>query len=275
MRHKTVNIQLCMGVFNFLNKVYNYIKNQSNQYRDGYSNWESASRESSGYHQSEILEKVLDSTLKVKQGKAVFERDSVLFSEPNYQWNIVAGLLWAAAQCEGRLDVIDFGGALGSSFFQCLPIIKKLHTVKWSIVEQKKYVDVGREHVATDQLKFYYSIDECMCESTPNTILLSSVLQYVSDTESLLARINKIHASTLIVDRTPFHCGDDDKFCVQIVPDIIYRASYPMRILSEKRFLNALDQWQLVSRNVSQEGMVKTRSGFMMTFKAYLFIRKD
>ena len=66
----------------------------------------------------DILDKVLAATLKVKQGQAVFERDSVLFDEIEYSWPLLAGLMWAAASNGGKLNVLDFGGALGSSYYQ-------------------------------------------------------------------------------------------------------------------------------------------------------------
>ena len=41
-------------------------------------------RMSSGYDSQLILDKVLTSTLKVKNGEAAYERDSVLFDEIQY-----------------------------------------------------------------------------------------------------------------------------------------------------------------------------------------------
>ena len=49
-----------------------------------YASWEDAEQLSKGYDAVEIAEKVLASTLKVKNGEAVFERDSVIFDKIEY-----------------------------------------------------------------------------------------------------------------------------------------------------------------------------------------------
>lgn len=73
---------------------------------------------STGYNSDEIIKKVKESLLKVKSGEAIYERDSVLFDKINYSWPLLAGLLWIASQKADRLNLIDFGGSLGSSYFQ-------------------------------------------------------------------------------------------------------------------------------------------------------------
>ena len=45
--------------------------------------WEEASLASSGYDSSLILDKVLSASLKVKNGEAIYERDSVIFDQIN------------------------------------------------------------------------------------------------------------------------------------------------------------------------------------------------
>ena len=55
---------------------------------------------------------------KVKNGEAVYERDSVLFDEIQYSWGLLAGLEKAALEHDGKLCVLDFGGSLGSTYYQ-------------------------------------------------------------------------------------------------------------------------------------------------------------
>ena len=49
-----------------------------------YSTWDEALAASTGSDSENILQKVKDSTLKVKYGEAVFERDSVIFDKIQY-----------------------------------------------------------------------------------------------------------------------------------------------------------------------------------------------
>ena len=83
-----------------------------------YSNWAEAEKESSGYNSKNILETVKQATLKVKNGQAVYERDSVIFNEIEYSFPILSSLMWVAAQNNGELNILDFGGYLGSSYYQ-------------------------------------------------------------------------------------------------------------------------------------------------------------
>lgn len=100
-----------------------------------YSTWEAAQKDSTGYDAPEILQKVRSSLLKVKKGEAVYERDSVIFEEIQYSWPLLAGLMYAAAKSGGVLKVLDFGGSLGSSYFQNKKFLDGLKDVVWCIVE--------------------------------------------------------------------------------------------------------------------------------------------
>ena len=83
-----------------------------------YATWEKARKESGGYDSDRILNKVRSSLLMVKNKEAVYERDSVLFDKVQYSWPLLACLLWIASQKGNRLNLVDFGGSLGSSYYQ-------------------------------------------------------------------------------------------------------------------------------------------------------------
>lgn len=61
-----------------------------------------------GYNSDEIIKKVKQFLLKVKSGKAVYERDSILFDKIYYSRPLLAGLLWIACQRGDRLNLIVF-----------------------------------------------------------------------------------------------------------------------------------------------------------------------
>ena len=206
-----------------------------------YTSWEVASEKCSGYNSENILVKVLEATLKVKSGDAVFERDSVLFDEIEYAWPVLSGLMWAAARNGGKLNVLDFGGSLGSSYFQNRKFLQGLPEVYWNIVEQAHYVRAGQEHIQDDHLRFYPTIDACLAENKPNVVLLSSVLQYLPNPTSVLNMIIKTQANTLILDRTPYvNNGVRPSIKIQTVPPEIYSASYPCQFLNEYELIAEL-----------------------------------
>lgn len=244
-------------------------------FEGNYPTWEAAAAQCTGYDAAPILAKVLDATLKVKRGEAAYERDSVLFNEIDYTWPVTAALMWASAQSGGRLDVLDYGGALGSSYFQNRALLADLPQVRWSVVEQAHYVEAGREHIQDDKLKFYFSIESCLAKNEPNVVFLSSVLQYLPEVLKIIESINDSGASILIIDRTPFNKGATDRICVQKVPDSIYRASYPMKIFSEKKFLNSLAKWEVVSKIPSPEGSLRSNTSLDINFQGFILKRKN
>ncbi len=244
------------------------------RFEGDFATWEEASASCTGYDAKDILAKVLDATLKVKCGEAAYERDSVLFNEIEYAWPILAGLMWAAARNSGRLNVLDFGGSLGSSYFQNLKFLLTLPEVKWNVVEQAHYVEAGRNHIQNDQLRFYKTIVECLSENHPNLILLSSVLQYLPDPSSTLLDLKSVGSDAIILDRTIVNHSFTDRIYVQYVPASIYSASYPCRSLSESVLYEALgEKYRALCDFPSQS--FSALNAIESEFKGYLFTRTN
>lgn len=198
-----------------------------------YKNWDKARQISSGYNASHILEKVKTSTLKVKTGEAVFERDSVLFDTIEYSWPLLASLMWIAARNKGKLSVIDFGGSLGSSYFQNKYFLDTIEKAQWSVVEQKAFVDCGREYFENGILKFYYTMEECIKSGEiPDVLLISCALPYLEEASKMLDDFSQMGISYFIIDNTPFNYQDRDRITVQRVDPLIYEASYPCWFLN-------------------------------------------
>ncbi len=203
-----------------------------------YNSWRDAEKECKGYDNEVILDAVRSSCLKVKNGQAIYERDSVLFDKIEYSWAVLAGLMYSCAKLSERDDtlrVCDFGGSLGSSYFQNIKFLSKIQKLSWSIIEQEKFVDIGRAEFEDERLKFFYNIDTCVQKQKPNVLLCSSTLQYIEKPYDLLDSILKYNFDFIIIDRTPFAKKDIIK--KQIVPPCIYEADYPCRFLGKDKFL--------------------------------------
>jgi putative methyltransferase (TIGR04325 family) len=216
---------------------------QSSKYgwNGNYKSWKEAENASTGYDSDEIIQKVRNSLLKVKNGEAVYERDSVIFDEIQYSWQLLAGLMFASTKSTGVLKVLDFGGSLGSTYYQNKKFLDRLESVSWSIVEQKHFVDVGCADFEDDRLKFYYDVESCIKEEKPNVLLLSSVLQYIEKPYELLDELLKNDFEFVIFDRTPFSVENKDIIKLQTVPSFIYTASYPCWFFDGNRLLNYLE----------------------------------
>jgi len=196
-----------------------------NRFVGNFSSWGEARSVSSGYDTPEILNKCRKAHLRVKYGEAAGERDSVLFTEAQHSWPILASLLQVAAE-DKRLDVLDFGGSLGSSYFQYRSFLQRIHSLQWSIVEQLHFVVCGRAEFEDDCLRFFSTVEECLRERRPNVILLSSVLQYLPDPRTVVEDLINTKIPWFIVDRTPL-TKKSTCLCIQKVDPSIYRANYP------------------------------------------------
>ena len=238
-----------------------------------YATWADAQAASGGYDTEVILQKTLDALRQVKRGDAVYERDSVLFDTVEYAWPVLAGLMWVAAQRGGRLNVLDVGGSLGSTYFQNRAFLHGLAAVRWNIVEQSRHVEVGQREFQDERLRFYDSLETCLADTMPDVILLSSVLQYLEDPYDLLDKLKDSPCRSLIIDRTPFWAGSSDRLCVQHVPASIYAASYPSWIFSTPRFHAILSlHWELVAEFASLDSLP---GPVPMGYRGLIAVRRD
>jgi putative methyltransferase (TIGR04325 family) len=226
----------------FLSKAYRKLKpgiQKAGMWQGNYKNWAEAEKDCTGYDAPLILEKTKAAILKVKHGEAAFERDTVLFADPEYNWPVLTTLLKTAAENGGKLSVLDFGGSLGSAYFQNLPMLQSLTGLEWSIVEQPHYIKEGNEFIADGKLKFYVDVDSCLAERQPNVLLLSSVLQYLEHPYDWTTKLLELDFDYIIIDRTAFVDGAIDRLTVQNVPADIYEASYPSWFFNTAKLLNA------------------------------------
>ena len=227
-----------------------------------------------GYGQMRILERVEQATREVLAGRAALERDSVLFATANYHFPLLTCLLRVAALNEGRLQVLDFGGALGSTYRQCQPFFYGLRRVDWRVVEQAHYVTSGKRDFSTPELRFFGSIMECCAEDPPKVALFSGVLQYLDDPWVQMAEVFR-RGISVIVDRTPVHDGIEDMYSVQTVPSSIYPASLPIRVFGHDSIARMAgpDYRQTASFDAVDE--VAVIGGKPVTFKGYFFERLE
>lgn len=201
-----------------------------------FKDWNEAQKQCTGYDNQVILEKVSSALQRVKNGEAAYERDSVVFEKHEYVWPILAVLLGVAVS-KNSLQVLDFGGSLGSTYFQHRNWLHRIQKLSWNIVEQARFVEYGKKYFQSDKLKFYGSIEDCIAAQVPDVILLASVLPYLENPFFWINRLTQTECQFIIVDRTGFIEGNSDFLSVQVVPETIYRASYPAWFFNEKLFI--------------------------------------
>jgi putative methyltransferase (TIGR04325 family) len=244
------------------------------RFRGEYPTWSAAQAASSGYSRASILEKVRYATLKVKNGQAIYERDSVLFDRIEYSWPALATLMWSAAMNHGRLNVLDFGGSLGSSYFQNRKFLAQIADLRWGVVEQPHYVECGRDQIGDERLQFFETIDACVTAIAPDSVLLGSVIQYIESYKPVLRELTAFKPRVVVLDRTIVNAGPGDRIYVQDVPSVVYDASYPCYSISEPCLIGYLDGlgYYLLAEFDAGEFPAVEATGSM--FKGYIFTRK-
>ncbi|MFA6463634.1 MAG: methyltransferase, TIGR04325 family [Candidatus Paceibacterota bacterium] len=236
-----------------------------------YEDWKKVKEKTTGYDNKIILEKVKNSLLKVKNGEAIYERDSVIFDKKEYSWPLLASLLLIAGENENQLNLIDFGGSLGSTYFQNKVFFKHLKSLHWNIVEQPNFVSCGKKYFEDEFLHFYNDIDECLAKEKPSAILLSSVIEYIEKPYELLKKIIDSNFQYIILDRINFSEDNSEFITLQKVPPQIYTASYPCWFFSEQKFLNFFSgKYELLADFVALGGKIK-QNNIKGYYKGFIF----
>ena len=251
-----------------------YFKSGPWGWKGDFDNWQTAMDQCEGYNTATILEKVKNAVLKVKNGEAVYERDSVLFDSIEYSWPLLAAILWVAAKNEGKLNVIDFGGSLGSSYFQNKKFLHQLNAVQWNVIEQGNFVTTGRACIQENGLHFYYDMEECItAQGRPNILIISCTLQYVEMPYQLIKQMLAFNIPYLLIDNMPFNDESRDRITIQKVPPAIYNASYPCWFLDYHKVLTAFsEKYSVVSEHrndssIELDGRTIQYQGFLLELK--------
>jgi putative methyltransferase (TIGR04325 family) len=163
------------------------------------ASWEAAAASATGWDSPGIVEQALAAALQVRDGAAAFERDSVARETIIYSPTILAALLLAADR-HHALNVIDFGGGLGSNYYQNLKLIRALSATatSWNVVERAPLARIGAEQFQTDQLRFHDDLAAVRLDRP--VLLFTGSLQYVADAFGLLAEAIA-HTDIVALDR--------------------------------------------------------------------------
>jgi putative methyltransferase (TIGR04325 family) len=206
-------------------------------FKGPYATWDDAVHDSDGYDDPQIVERVCSSTSKVRDGLAATERDGVAFERPQWNFPLLACLARIALENGAPVSVVDFGGSLGGTYFQCRDFFGGAAFRCWNIAEQEHFVAVGREQFQTDQLRFYRDTASCLATGPVDVVILSSVLLYLKDPHELLEQMVATGTRYLLIDRTPLIDSATDLLTVQRVPACIFgrELSYPAWFLGRER----------------------------------------
>ena len=220
------------------------------QFFGDYDSWSAAYKECDGYESANILDTVSKAINKVVNGEASWERDGYLFYEPKYVYCLCAAVLKCAIQNENKgVRILDIGGALGSTYFQNRNYLKDVKNIEYIVAEQDNFADYGHQYLENEFLKFILSTEHWDEKQRFDIILLSGSLQCIEQYEEIISKINKAKPRYIIIDRIMI--GKKMRICREIVPDYIYKSSYPIRVFSEEQIEYFFKDYKMVERDAS------------------------
>jgi putative methyltransferase (TIGR04325 family) len=182
-----------------------------------------------------------------------------------------------ASNNDNRLNLLDFGGSLGSSYYQNKDFLKSLSELSWNIIEQPAVAECGQKNFANEHLKFYSKLEECLKDSLSVVALFSASLQYLPEPYRTLDKLFQKKIKFILIDRLVVN-NSRDLITVQNVNPIIYKASYPLWIFREKNILDYFvkNNYELVADFDSLGGSFFIQKTTLVgNHKGYLFKLKD
>jgi putative methyltransferase (TIGR04325 family) len=149
--------------------------------------------------------------------------------------------------------------------------LNTVEDLKWCIVEQPNFVDCGKQYFEDKQLKFYYTVEDCILQHNPDVLVLSSVLQYLEKPYERIQKFVALKIPYIIIDRTTFVNSERDILTVQKVPEGIYKASYPAWFFNIDRFKEQFKDYAIIASFDAHEGFViHLENGLTSTYKGFI-----
>jgi putative methyltransferase (TIGR04325 family) len=219
----------------FLNQI-NILLKRNIKIKGSYRDWNKAILNSGTFQNNNIYLNSKKSFVKVLNGEAIFERDSVIFKEKKLNKPFIQLLEKTRNTKKNKfLKVLDFGGSFGSTYFQNKYFLSNEQNYQWDIIEQIKVVNFANKSLKINNLTFQKSLDLYLKNNKPDIVLFSSVIHYLEFPFDIIKKLIKKKIKYFLILKTPFFKNDTD-IRIQINPKYIYKADYPIRIFNEKLF---------------------------------------
>lgn len=173
---------------------------------------------------------------RLTRREIAFARDGVAFDQPQYPLSLLAFILRALLENRGVLNLVDFGGFLGTTYFQARDFLRPAREVLWTVVELPHLVEIARTELQEGPLRFRDSLREALAES-PNVVLLSGVAQNLPDPISIFREVRQSAPDWVLFDRTVVIESPASRIALQSVMRQGTEVSWPVRLFSRSELL--------------------------------------
>jgi putative methyltransferase (TIGR04325 family) len=231
-------------IFRFCGKIY---------FTNEKIDWISALKLSKSYNDEIIFDKVKKTYDDIiDKNYEFYERDGLTLRFKPDEKDLIKFLKKNKNETNSVIEVLDYGGSLGSRFFSNFNFIKN-NKIKWNIVEQKKFVQYGKNFLENKFLSFYNNLEKCLSEKKINLVIFSGALQYLENYDEILKKIKMSNIKYIFLDNLPLSNNLKHRIFVQKIPKKIYESSYPIRIFSKKIFLDEIKKLRFTVLNLKEK----------------------
>lgn len=243
-------------------------------FKGNYSNWNQAVTNSIGWNSDNIIKKVSESTLLIKNNVDFFERDGEIIKSTNYNFPVLACLLRSIDWKKHKLAVIDFGGSFGSHYFRFKHFFDPALQLTWSVVEQKQYVEHAQNNFKNPELNFHTSISDALVSENAKVFFSSGTIQYLENPHEFIRDLLDKQFDFIILDRIFFIENQTDRIVVQDVnPELFYEASFPAWLFNETNFIKTFLKKYKLSAEFFSEDPDNEIEGIRIYHKGFFFKR--
>jgi putative methyltransferase (TIGR04325 family) len=207
-----------------------------------YSNWQTAENQCDGYAAPAILESIVSATRTVSRGDALYDCDGVAYRNFEENTHLVAALRHVLTS-EGRFEVLDYGGSLGSLYRQHRWFLSEYSDFNWCVVEQQPFVETGKRLFENKKLKFEASISDACTLFQPNIAVISNALHRQERPFEVLDKIAQLDIPYLFIDQMPIINATESRITQSVFPARHCNASYPSWLFGETIVKEKLQQY--------------------------------
>lgn len=198
-----------------------------NRFKYGKASFAEALKLSTGYHSKLIEAAFVESSARVRDGDAVYERDGVVFDRIHYSWPLLAAILGTPRK--GRnFRILDWGGALGSTYRQNISLLRSSGLeVRWTVLEQDHLAKIGEEGFTNGELNFISDFSQ-LEDQDFDVVLFASSICYLEHPREAIDLALSLNPTRIVFDRTPETKSGPSVIGIQYVGKGIYKASFPI-----------------------------------------------
>ena len=194
-----------------------------------------------GWDTNSIDERTIAAARRVRDGHVPFEMDGIEQPGVYHSPAILSLLLIMYARCGPIFSIVDFGGGLGTHYFQhrrLLAALPKL-SINWNVIERPRLLAKMRAgEFETDRLNFFRSLEHADRHISKTSAFVSSgAIQYLEDPFAFLDTVAE-RFDVIALDRVLSFERDENLIFVQHTSKDHQEVTYPVWCLSRSKLVS-------------------------------------